>query len=59
MYLMLTARERLVHRGGEKVRERERKHHSFLDSAGRHAPLDRRSFTRLPSSASDMEGDSC
>lgn len=38
------------------VRERERNHHSLSDSAGRHACADRRSFARLPSSASDTEG---
>lgn len=38
------------------VRERERNHHSLSDSAGRHACVDRRSFARLPSSASDTEG---
>lgn len=37
-------------------RERERNHHSLSDSAGRHACVDRRSFARLPSSASDTEG---
>lgn len=38
----------VVHREGE--------HHSFSDCTGRPASPDRRSFTRLPSSASDMEG---
>ena len=52
--------ERRHGEGGRRcvcVKEREREnHHSLSDSSGRHACVDCRSFTRLPSSASDTEG---